>query len=123
MKIRGISRDLLQLLLNIGNNRHPCEFAGLLIEKDGVIDEFNLLPGTVSRENSASLLLDMMPLDTHVAGSAHSHPNGALIPSDADLRFFSRVGRYHLIIGSPYGEGNWRCFRANGDPVEMEVIG
>ncbi|HUU75420.1 MAG TPA: Mov34/MPN/PAD-1 family protein [Methanoregulaceae archaeon] len=122
MKIRGISRDLLDLLLNVGSDRHPCEFAGILREKDGVIEELNLLPGTVSREDSASLILDMMPLDTHVAGSAHSHPNGALRPSDADLRFFPRVGRYHFIIGYPYTEGSWRCFRANGNPEEIEVI-
>ena len=123
MKIRGISRDLLELLLKIGRDRHPFEFAGILREKDGVIDEFNLLPGTVSSESSASLFLDMMPLDTHVAGSAHSHPNGALVPSDADLSFFPRVGRYHLIIGYPYTEESWRCFSANGNPAEMEVIG
>ena len=123
MKIRGISRDLLELLLKVGSDRHPYEFAGILREKDGIIDEFNLLPGTVSSESSASLFLDMMPLDTHVAGSAHSHPNGALQPSDADLNFFPRVGRFHLIIGYPYTEESWRCFSANGDPAEMEVIG
>jgi proteasome lid subunit RPN8/RPN11 len=123
MKIRGIRKDLLSLLLEIGRETHPNEFAALLREKDGIIHELDLLPGTVGREDSASLALDMMPLDTHVTGSAHSHPNGVLRPSDADIRFFPRTGRYHLIIGFPYGEGNWRCFGSDGRPETLEVIG
>jgi proteasome lid subunit RPN8/RPN11 len=122
MQIKGIRKDLLSLLLQVGRERHPFEYAGLLREKDGIIEEFNLLPGTVSSERSASLHLDMMPLDTHVTGSVHSHPNGMLVPSGADLSFFPRTGRYHLIIGFPYEEGNWAWFEANGSPVEMVVV-
>ena len=122
MRIQGIRKDLLSLILQVGRERHPFEYAGLLREKDGIIEELNLLPGTVSNEHSASLILDMMPLDTHVAGSVHSHPNGVLVPSNADLSFFSRTGRYHLIIGFPYDERNWVCFGANGSLIEMEVV-
>jgi proteasome lid subunit RPN8/RPN11 len=122
MKIRGLKGELLDLVLEIGSARHPYEFAGLLRETDGVIDELNLLPGTVSGEESASLLLDMMPLDTHVAGSVHSHPNGYIRPSLADLGFFSRSGRYHIIVGYPYSRNDWRCFRSDGEPFTLEVI-
>ena len=122
MQIQGIRKDLLSLLLQIGREQHPHEYAGLLREKDGIIEELDLLPGTTSNEVSASLHLDMMPLDTHLAGSVHSHPNGILIPSDADRSFFPRTGRYHIIVGFPYTEENWVCFRANGAPVELEVV-
>jgi proteasome lid subunit RPN8/RPN11 len=122
MKIRGIRRDILLLLLRMGKDSHPNEFVALLRERDGFIDEVNMLPGTVVRENSASLFYDMMPLDTHVAGSAHSHPSGPMSPSDADLMFFPRTGKYHLIIGYPYGKDNWRCFTADGTPVKLEVV-
>jgi len=122
MKIRGIRRDLLDLLLELGRENHPREFAGVLREEDGIISEFALLPGTVTGDESATLFLDMMPLDTHLAGSAHSHPNGVLLPSPADLSFFPRTGRYHLIVGYPYDRENWRCFRADGSPLVMEVI-
>jgi proteasome lid subunit RPN8/RPN11 len=81
-----------------------------------------MLPGTIGRENSASLLYDMMPLDTHLAGSAHSHPNGVLQPSDADIRFFPRTGRYHLIIGFPYRNNDWQCFTADGEPCTLDVV-
>jgi proteasome lid subunit RPN8/RPN11 len=122
MNIRGIRQDLLSLLLEMGRENHPNEFVALIRERDGVMDEVNLLPGTIAGEDSASLFYDMMPLDTHIAGSAHSHPNGVLRPSNADVNFFPRTGRYHLIIGYPYGRDNWRCFRADGEPCELEVI-
>lgn len=122
MQIQGIRKDLLSLLLQIGREQHPHEYAGLLREKDGIIEELDILPGTTSNEVSASLHLDMMPLDTHLAGSVHSHPNGILLPSDADRSFFPRTGRYHIIVGFPYEEENWACFRANGTPFELEVV-
>ncbi len=122
MKIRGIRQDLLTLLLRMGRENHPNEFAAILIEEDGIIEELNLLPGTVGREDSASVFYDMMPLDTHVAGSAHSHPAGAILPSDADLNFFPRTGRYHIIVGYPYRKNDWRCFTTDGEPYALEVI-
>jgi proteasome lid subunit RPN8/RPN11 len=122
MKIRGIRKELISLLLEMGRESHPNEFVGVLRERDGILDEINLLPGTIGREDSASLFYDMMPLDTHVSGSAHSHPNGVLRPSLADVNFFPRTGRYHLIIGYPYGEDNWKCFTADGEPFDMDVI-
>ncbi len=122
MKIHGIKKDILLLLLRIAQDSHPNEFVALLRERDGFIDEVNMLPGTVVHEDSASLFYDMMPLDTHVAGSAHSHPQGAISPSDADLRFFPRTGKYHLIIGYPYRNTDWRCFTADGQLHVLEVV-
>lgn len=122
MKIRGIRQDLLSLLLQMGQENHPNEFAAVIREQDGIMEELNLLPGTIGREDSASLFYDMMPLDTHVAGSVHSHPNGVISPSDADLSFFPRTGRYHLIIGYPYRKNNWQCFTSDGQPCNLEVI-
>jgi proteasome lid subunit RPN8/RPN11 len=122
MQIHGINKDLLSLLLEVGKERHPFEYAGLLRERDGVIDELTLLPGTTSNQRSASLFLDMMPLDLHVAGSVHSHPNGVLFPSEADLSFFPRAGRYHVIVGFPYDEKSWACFHADGKRCELGVI-
>jgi proteasome lid subunit RPN8/RPN11 len=122
MNIRGIRQELIALLLEMGRESHPNEFVGVLRERNGILNEIDLLPGTIGRENSASLFYDMMPLDTHVAGSAHSHPNGVLRPSLADVNFFPRTGRYHLIIGYPYEKENWKCFAANGEPCDLEVI-
>ena len=120
--IRGIKKDLLSLLLELGKNSHPNEFAALLKEEDGVIAESDLLPGTITGSASASVFFDMMPLGTHRAGSAHSHPNGMLRPSGADLNFFPRAGKFNLIIGAPYRENDWKCFTADGEPSDLAVI-
>jgi proteasome lid subunit RPN8/RPN11 len=122
MTVRGIRKELLDLLFQIGRDAHPNEFVAILKETDSIIDEVNLLPGTVAGERSASLLFDMMPLSTHIAGSCHSHPNGDLRPSDADVRFFSRSGCCHIIIGYPYTQRDWRCFLSDGAPYRMEVV-
>ena len=125
MKIRGIARDLLQALLEsaraMDEEGDGREFVAVLREEDGVIREFLFLPFTSTQE-SASLRYDLMPLDPHVAGSAHSHPTGALRPSDADLRFFPALGRYHLILGPPFAETSWRCFTSDGQPYNLEVV-
>jgi proteasome lid subunit RPN8/RPN11 len=55
MKIHGIKKDILSLLLHMAEDSHPNEFVALLLERDGFIDEVNMLPGTVVREDSASL--------------------------------------------------------------------
>lgn len=122
MNIHGIKKELLTLLLELGHDSHPNEFVALLRERAGVIEELDIVPGTVTGRSSASVFFDMMPLDTHRAGSAHSHPNGVLRPSDADINFFPRAGRFHLIIGYPYRESDWQCFTADGEPCRLDVI-
>jgi len=128
MRIRGIASSLISDLLALGaSSRNEAgeavEFAGILLEDEGIIDRVFLLPGTTSGTDRAGVLFDMMPLDTHIAGSAHSHPNGVLRPSNMDLRFFSRTGRYHVIVGPPYTvDEGWRCFRPDGSPAALEVV-
>jgi proteasome lid subunit RPN8/RPN11 len=125
MKIRGIARDLLKALLEsageVDREGGGREFVAVLREEDGVIREFLFLPFT-STQVSASLRSDLLPLDPHVAGSAHSHPNGVFRPSDADLRFFPRLGRYHIILGPPFSESSWKCFTSDGNPCDLEVV-
>ncbi|NLA99461.1 MAG: proteasome protein [Methanomicrobiales archaeon] len=123
MAIRGISRDLLSMLFELGREHHPDEFVAALREQNGVIRDLDLVPGTIVGEESASFSINMLPLDVRKIGSAHSHPNGVLSPSTADLRFFPTMGRYHIIVGYPYGQRDWRCYRADGSPVQLEVIG
>ncbi len=122
MEIHAIREELLEMLLKLADSQHPREFIALLRGRDGIIEEFDLIPGTVNRESSASLALYMAPLDPGIVGSAHSHPNGVLRPSTGDLRSFPRFGRYNLIIGYPYTRDMWRCFHPNGDICELEVI-
>ena len=69
MNIHGIKKELLALLLELGHDSHPNEFVALLRERNGVIAELDMVPGTVTGESSASVFFDMMPLDTHSQGA------------------------------------------------------
>jgi len=122
MRVTGIKQDIIDLLLKMGEESHPREFAALLVEENGIICEVNLIPGTISGNTNATLLMDMIPLGSQYAGSAHSHPNGIIRPSHADISFFGRTGRCHLIIGYPYTKECFRCFTSNGTEQQIEVV-
>lgn len=122
MTIRAISSDTLSTLLEMAKSQHPLEFVALLEADNGVLSGINLLPGTRLDERSASVLTDMIPLGMSFSGSAHSHPNGVIAPSDADIGFFPRFGSCHLIIGYPYGPDDWRAFSRDGSERCIEVI-
>ena len=63
----------------------------------------------------------MVPNDLQAVGSVHSHPNGVLRPSDADLRTFGK-GKVHIIVGAPYRRGDWQAFDNRGEPTTLDVL-
>jgi proteasome lid subunit RPN8/RPN11 len=121
MQIKGIARDTLSFILEASKSMAPNEFAGLLQEKDGIITEVLILPGTESSDTNAVLRLYMMP-NIKAAGSIHSHPSPNRSPSKADLRLFSNTGNYHIIVGYPYDEQSWTCYDRNGKIRELPVL-
>ena len=122
MNIKGIAADTLALLLNMGRESHPNEFAALLEPENGIIQDVDIIPGTIGGSESASVLFEMIPINLGHIGSAHSHPNGVIRPSEADLGFFSRAGSYHIIVGYPYEQDCWGCFRSDGSRIDLPVI-
>lgn len=122
MNISGIQKEKLDLLLAMGQNSHPREFAALLSATSGVISEVHMIPGSIGGHASAQVPFEMVPINLGITGSAHSHPNGAIWPSDADIRFFSVSGSCHIIIGYPYGPEDWGAFYPDGTPLSLEVV-
>ena len=122
MNISGIHRSTLDLLLAMGQGSHPREFAALLSAEAGIISDVNLIPGSIGGEASAQVPFEMVPLHLGIIGSAHSHPTGAIWPSDADIRFFGVSGSCHIIVGYPYGPDDWRCFYPDGTSRSLEVV-
>ena len=121
MQIKGIARDTLNFILEASKSMAPAEFAGLLQEKDGVITEVLILPGTESSDTSAVLRLYMMP-NIKAAGSVHSHPGPNRRPSQADLELFSKTGNCHIIAGRPYDKQSWTCYDREGNVRELLVL-
>jgi len=119
----AITRRALESALASARSAYPNEFGGVLrAEPPGVISELLLLPGTTAGRRHANFQLWMLHADLSVAGTVHSHPSGALHPSDADLRLFRSWGRRHLILGAPYGQGAWRAYDGNGRETHLDVV-
>ena len=130
-ELLGIARETLEFALEASEDTHPNEYMGFLrgtdardlgLDRDGtVITDVVVVPGTESNSVSATVKTSMKPNDVQSLGSVHSHPNGVLRPSDADLRTFGS-GEVHIIIGAPYGRDDWRAFDSQGDPRDLDVI-
>ncbi|MCQ4334287.1 Mov34/MPN/PAD-1 family protein [Natronomonas sp. F2-12] len=127
----GIAADALQLALEASEDAHPNEYMGQLrgqdartlgLDRDGtVVTDVLLAPGTKTTPTSAEFKPTYMPNDLKSVGSVHSHPNGVLTPSQADLATFTR-GPVHIIVGAPYGRNDWRAFDRDGEPIDLEVL-
>ena len=110
--------------MEVSKETYPKEFAATMIAKKGIIHEINLLPGTLSGNTSAIVRTHMQPPDVtlSVVGLVHSHPSGNYSPSGADLRFFSKFGNTHIIVGMPYNESSWQGYDARGEIIELKIV-
>jgi len=119
---RTITRHALSSALASARSAYPNEFGGVLrADPPGVISELLLVPGTTAGRRHANFLLYMLPADLTVVGTIHSHPSGALHPSDADVQLFRSWGRRHIIVGAPFSPGSWRAYDGNGEEVRLDV--
>jgi proteasome lid subunit RPN8/RPN11 len=130
-RVRGIATDALEFAREAAEDAHPNEYMGLLrgqpadrvgVDGDGyVITEVLFIPGTKSSPVKATVRSNLVPNDQRTMGSIHSHPNGVLTPSDQDIQSFGR-GVVHIIMGAPYGRGDWRAYDREGEPRDLEVL-
>jgi proteasome lid subunit RPN8/RPN11 len=117
-----IEGETLQFLLHACRSTHPKEFAGFLREKKGVISEVLLVPGTLFGREGSVVNRWMLPIDSSVCGTAHSHPSSNVSPSPSDLRFFSTFGKCHAIVGFPYTEQSIQFYSRTGNKLTHKVV-
>ncbi|SEO96298.1 Proteasome lid subunit RPN8/RPN11, contains Jab1/MPN metalloenzyme (JAMM) motif [Halogranum amylolyticum] len=130
-EIIGIAADTLDFALEASEETHPDEYMGLLrgedarnlgLDREGtVVTDVLIVPGTESNPVSATVQTSMIPNDMRSVGSIHSHPNGVLEPSDADLATFGN-GDVHIIVGFPYRKSDWRAFDREGNERQLDVL-
>lgn len=122
--VTGIEEETLQFILGACEDSHPKEFMGLLsAEITGmgrVITNVNLVPAAKRSETSVFYSREHIPNSTNIVGSVHSHPNGVVQPSEADMNSFV-AGTTHIIVGAPYTEDSWKAFDKNGAAKDLEV--
>jgi proteasome lid subunit RPN8/RPN11 len=120
----AITRRCLDSALACARSAYPNEFGGVLrADPPGIISDLLLIPGTTAGRRHANFQLYMLPVDLGVSGTVHSHPSGALHPSEADVTLFRHWGRRHLILGAPYHPGAWRAYDGNGLETHLDVVG
>ncbi|MCD6522731.1 MAG: Mov34/MPN/PAD-1 family protein [Candidatus Diapherotrites archaeon] len=112
-----IKKETLDFIVEACRNTYPNEFIGLLRAKNNVITEVLVIPGSTFEQSRSTLKEYMVPLDPTIVGSIHSHP-GPPIPSKADLNFFARHGKIHIIVGI----NEIRAFDRHGNQVPLEII-
>ena len=120
-KIKGIAREALKFIIEVSSSSHPNEFAGMLYETNQIITDVDV-PITQSSNVNAVMDLFMLPVNTHIVGSVHSHPSGALEPSDADIHMFMQNGDYHMIVAYPYEMTSWACYDRIGGLRKLAVL-
>ena len=129
--VLGIAAETLDFARSAAEETHPNEYMGLLrgqnarelgLDDSGtVITDVLVIPATESNPVSATVKTSLIPNDMRAAGSIHSHPNGVLRPSAADRATFGK-GAVHVILGAPYGRGDWRAFDREGEPRSLRVL-
>lgn len=142
----AIADDAISFALEASRETHPNEYMGLLRGEpaeavgvdvaaigsaanrsrsdDGaalVLTDVLVIPGTESNPVSATVRTSMIPNDFSAVGSVHSHPNGVLEPSQADLATFGN-GQVHIIIGYPYERNDWVALDREGKRRSLPVV-
>jgi proteasome lid subunit RPN8/RPN11 len=120
-----IKKRCLDLIFECAKSSFPNEFGGLLrvdSEKKDTIIELVILPGTISGDAHAIFRLHMLPIDFSIVGTVHSHPSYSNRPSEADLQFFSKSGKVHIISANPFDMDSWRAYDYNGNQIDLIVV-
>lgn len=134
----GITDNALELVLAIGEAKHPEEMITILTsdpihdiqginahEKDNskhVINGVYMAPKSITSNRSASFNPHLLPASFKRAGIAHSHPSGVTKPSTKDLNSGFSKGDTHIIVGPPYERDSWDAYNKNGEKIDLKVF-
>jgi proteasome lid subunit RPN8/RPN11 len=118
----AISREVLERLLSEAKGAHSGEICGLLLGRNGFIDEAVSI-ANVAKDPECSFLLDpaahlaaskkARQAGRGIVGHYHSHPGGNPEPSPADAQAAEEQGLYWLILAA--GEARLLISRRGGE--------
>jgi proteasome lid subunit RPN8/RPN11 len=120
-----IKRSVVESILSYARGLHPRESVLLLkgkADKQGLtINEVQIPPFATHGRTFSGFPIYTLPIDFSFIGVAHSHPSGALRPSNVDLNRF--YGRIMLITAYPYlSEKNMALFNREGKQLKYSVV-
>ncbi len=115
-----LSRNALLSALQGAKNVYPNEFIALF-RREKEKDELIIPPFSEYGEDYSSFSEWHLP-PMNLTGSFHSHPGGKGTPSRQDLRFFSKIGGFHVIAYPPFSLYSFNCFSTKGEKINLVLM-
>ncbi len=119
-----LKRSLLRQLMRAAQTVYPNEFISMVAVSPtdkNLVSEFVILPAEFGRVHS-NIRADLMPVDPTIVGTVHSHPSPSTQASGQDKETFSRLGRFHLILGYPFDDACFTAYDSSGRRVRVEIV-
>ncbi len=118
-----ITAQTVNAIIQASINTYPNEFIGMLggNKNEKLIDELIIVPAVFGK-NFSSIHSHLLPFDSKMLGSIHSHPSHTSQPSNQDLHAFSKLGEVHIIIANPYNVYSMSCYNSKGQNQKLKII-
>ena len=118
-----IKREVLGAIIEASKNTYPHEFFGVLGGSPGekIVDELIVVPATYGK-NFTLIKTYLIPFDSKMIGTVHSHPSYSSRPSKQDIATFGKMGSIHLIIAYPFNSESFNAFDSKGIKTAIELI-
>lgn len=119
-----VDREVLESVIYYSKQAYPNEFLaffdGQIKDKILYITSLLFIPGETC-ETGAVVHTELIPMTTKYLGSVHSHPGPSAMPSDADLKTFSKYGYFHMIVCLPYSLETFKSYDRYGQPLDYTI--
>ena len=119
-----VDREVLESVIYYAKQAYPNEFLaffdGKIIDKILYITSLIFVPGETC-ETGAVVHTEMIPMNTKYWGSVHSHPGPSAMPSEADLKTFSKNGYFHMIVCLPYSLETFKSYDRYGEHIDYTI--
>jgi proteasome lid subunit RPN8/RPN11 len=119
-----IDKEVMDNIIELAKQTYPKEFIAFLEGKarGGVMRISGLLYQEYEASRNATAARIDLPLTSSAVGSVHSHPGPGNLPSNTDMRFFSKHGVVHLIIRTPYRQEDVAAYDLRGRRIGFEIV-
>lgn len=119
-----VDREVLESVIYYAKQAYPNEFLaffdGQIQDKVLYITSLIFVPGETC-ETGAVVHTELIPMNSKYFGSVHSHPGPSAMPSDADLKTFSKYGYFHMIVCLPYSLETFKAYNRYGEPADYSI--
>ena len=118
-----VTLNTIGAIIEAAKHTFPNEFIGMLggEKKEKLINELIAVPA-IFGENFSSIYTHLLPFDSKMIGTVHSHPSMSNYPSNQDLAAFGRLGEVHIIIANPFNLYSLSGYDSKGKMVRLKII-